>query len=130
MTRDRTPRGQIEDQDLLKPIDVLALGGEEDPCFGKHHDLMASECKECGDAEFCVIVKSQGLHKERIDIETRQRFKDIEEADEEMVKKLIEAKEVIKEYKSKQYKRLKTILIISRKLNLPKDRVKQIYDQN
>jgi len=132
MAKDRKSRQRIDkdDMDLLKPIDVLTLGGEEDPCFGKHHDLLAPECKECGDAEFCAIVKSQGLHKERINLETKQRFKDIEEADEEMVKKLEEAKKVIKEYKSKQYKRLKTILIVSRKLNLPKDRIKQIYDQN
>ena len=132
MAKDRTSREQInkDDIDLLKPIDVLALGGKDDPCFGKHHDLMAPECKECGDAEFCSVVKAQGLHQERLDIEGKQRFKDIEEADEETVRKKKEAKELIEQYKKNGYRRLKTILIVSRKLNLPKDITKQVYDQN
>lgn len=130
MEKDRTPREQIEDQDLLKPIDVLSLGSDDDPCFGKHHDLLAPECKECGDADFCAIVKAQGLHKERLDIETKQRFKDIEEADEEMIERKVEAKKVIDMYKEKGLKRMKTILKVSRELDLPKDIIKQIYDQN
>lgn len=130
MGKERTPREQIPEQDLLKPIDVLSLGGEDDPCFGKHHDLLAPECKECGDAEFCAIVKAQGLHGERINLETTQRFKDIEEADEEIIKKKEKAKELVDEYKVKKYKRLKTILIVSRELALDKNIVKQIYDQN
>ena len=116
--------------DLLVPLDVLSLGSDDDPCFGKYHDLLAPECKECGDSEFCMIVKAQGLHKERLDIENKQRFKDVEEADEEMVSKRVEAKQIIKEYKEKGFKRLKTILIISKKMGLPKNIIKQIYDQN
>ena len=116
--------------DLLVPLDVLSLGSDDDPCFGKHHDLLAPECKECGDSEFCMIVKAQGLHKERLDIENKQRFKDVEEADEEMVSKRVEAKQIVKEYKEKCFKRLKTILIISKKMVLPKNIIKHIYDQN
>ena len=116
--------------DLLVPLDVLSLGSDDDPCFGKYHDLLAPECKECGDSEFCMIVKAQGLHKERLDIENKQRFKDIEEADEDLVSKRVEAKQIIKEYKEKGFKRLKTILIISKKMGLPKNIIKQIYDQN
>jgi len=130
MVKNRTSRDQIEDQDMLKPIDVLTLGSDDDVCFGKLHDLMAPECKECGDSEFCTIVKAQELHKERLEIETEQRFKDIEEADEEMIIKKTQAKELIDTYKEKGFKRLKTILIVSRELNLPKNIIKQIYDQN
>jgi len=87
MAKDRTSRKKIkqEDHDLMEPIDVLSLGSEDDPCFGKLHDLLAKECKSCGDSDFCAIVKAQGLHKARINIETKQRFKDIEEADEEII---------------------------------------------
>ena len=131
MAKNRKPRTNIaEDQkDFLKPIDVLSLGSDDDPCFGKHHDLMAKECKNCGDSEFCAIVKAQGLHKERLDIETKQRFKDIEEADEDLLKKKEEAKKLIEGYKDSGLKRLKTIMKVSRELNLQKDIVKQIYDQ-
>ena len=132
MKKDRTAREEIDKDsiDLLKPIDILALGVKDDPCFGKHHDLMAPECKECGDSEFCAVVKSQGLHQERLDIEGKQRFKDMEEADQETIKKKEQAKEIIAQYKKDGYKRLKTILIVSRKTNLPKDIIKQVYDQN
>jgi len=127
----RTPREKIDvnDIDLLQPIDVLALGGDKDPCFGKHHDLLAPECKECGDSDFCAMVKAQGLHKERLTIETKQRFKDIEEADDETLKKKDQAREIIAEYKAKEYKRIKTILIVAKELSLSKDIVKQLYDQ-
>lgn len=116
--------------DLLKPIDMLSLGSDDDPCFGKHHDLLAPECKECGDSEFCAIVKAQGLHQERLNIEAKQRFKDVEEADEEMVERKAKAKQIVEKYKKNRFKRLKTILIVSKKLNLPKSIIKQIYDQN
>lgn len=116
--------------DLLKPINILSLGSDDDPCFGKYHDLLAPECKECGDSEFCAIVKAQGLHQERLNIEAKQRFKDVEEADEEMVERKVKAKQIIEKYKKNRFKRLKTILIVAKKLNLPKSVIKQIYDQN
>jgi len=132
MAKERTPREEInkDDYDFLKPLDVLSLGSDDDPCFGKYHDLLAAECKECGDADFCAIVKAQGLHKERIEIESKQRFKDIEEADEEILKKKERVKGIIEEYKKKGYKRLKTIILVAHELNLPKNIIKQIYDQN
>ena len=128
----RKIREKLSDKelDLLKPIDMLSLGSDDDVCFGKHHDLLAPECKECGDSEFCAIVKAQGLHQERLNIEAKQRFKDVEEADEEMVKRKIKAKQIVEKYKKNRFKRLKTILIVSKKLNLPKSVIKQIYDQN
>lgn len=119
-----------KDLDLLVPLDILSLGSDDDPCFGKHHDLSAPECKECGDSEFCTIVKAQGLHKERLEIEAKQSFKDIEDAEGDLINKKVYAKQVIKEYKQNGFKRLKTILIVSRKLGLSKKIIKQIYDQN
>lgn len=131
MGNKRKPRREIKekDHDLLQPIDVLSLGSDEDPCFGKLHDLLQSECKSCGDSEFCAIVKAQGLHKERISIETHQRFKDIEEGDQELKQKKEEAKKLITGYREQGLKRLKTIIRVSKELNIPKEVVKQLYDQ-
>lgn len=127
----RQKREEIDqDQvDLLIPIDISQFGTEDDPCFGKFHDLKAPECMKCGDADVCALAKAQYLHTNRIKIEGKQRFKDIEEADEEMIKKKeIIAKE-IKTLKTKPHKRLKAILILSEKHTVPKNIVKQIYDQ-
>lgn len=115
--------------DLLEPIDVLSLGGDEDPCFGKLHDLKAPECSECGDSEFCAIVKAQNLHQERAVLESSQRFKDIEEADNDLLKKKGQAKKLIDKYKGEGFRRMKTIILVARKTKLTKDQVKQIYDE-
>jgi len=129
--RNRQPREDINKAqiDLLKPIDVLSLGGEDDPCFGKYHDLKAPECMDCGDAEFCAIVKAQNLHQERAVIESSQRFKDIEEGENELLKKRGKAKKLIEEYKAEGFRRMKTILLVARKTNLTKDQVKMLYDE-
>jgi len=132
MASDRKAREEINpgDYDILKPIDVLTLGSKDDPCFGKYHDLKAPECSECGDSEFCAIMKAQNLHKDRIKIESEQRFKDIEESDYEMAQLKRKAKNLITKYQSDGYPRLKTILIVSKKLSLTKDIVKILYDTN
>lgn len=131
MAKERNSRSNINktDIDLLKPIDVLSLGSNDDPCFGKLHDLKAPECKSCGDSEFCAIVKAQGLHKERLVIETEQRFKDIEEAEEEMIQKKKQAKEKIDTYRKEGMPRMKTIIKVGRELNLSKEIVKSLYNQ-
>lgn len=131
MAKNRESRQQIDKSniDLLKPIDVLSLGGEDDPCFGKLHDLKAPECMECGDSEFCAIVKAQNLHKERLEIESTQRFKDIEEADHKMVDRRKKAKKLIRWYMDSGLKRMKIILKVSRETNLSKDVIKQLYEQ-
>lgn len=118
-----------EDIDLLKPINISLLGSDEDPCFGKLHDLVAKECRSCGDSEFCAIVKAQGLHKERLDIESNQRFKDIEEADSDMVNKKEEAIALIKDYKEMRLPRMKIVIKVAKEKNLPKEIVKQLYNQ-
>ena len=130
MTKRKKRENPTIQADLLKPLDIFSLGSEDDPCFGKLHDLNAMECRECGDSEFCAIVKSQNLHKIRLSQEAEQRFKDIEESDQDILNKKQEVRGVIKTYKDKGVKRIKTILKISREFNLPKDVVKQMYDEN
>lgn len=128
MARTRETRSKIPPDDLLKPIDVLSLGGEEDVCFGKYHDLKAPECMECGDSEFCMIVKAQSLTAKRMEIEGTQRFKDIEEADDALTKKRADAKEYILDRKEAGLPRIKTIIKTSKRFNLTKDIVKELYD--
>lgn len=118
-----------KDLDLLRPIDLLSLGSDDDPCFGKLHDLAAKECKACGDSEFCSIVKSQGLHKERLNIEGKQRFKDIEEADQELIKRKEKVKKLIEKYQESGLPKLKIIMKVSKEMSLPKDIIKQVYNQ-
>lgn len=125
----REPREKIKDEDLLVPLDIYKLGSEEDPCFGKHYDLKATECSICGDADFCAIVTAQNLHKKRGDIESKNRFKDLEEAEYVMGEKEKKARKYIKEKKSEGYNKLMIIIRCSKKFNLPKDKVKDIYNQ-
>jgi hypothetical protein len=65
--------------DVMEPLDLTMFGGPEDPCFGKHHDLKAEECKMCGDAELCAIAVAQNRKKQRAEIEAKQPFKDLED---------------------------------------------------
>lgn len=127
----RKKRNQIneEDYDLLEPLDVLNFGSDDDPCFGKLHDLAAKECKICGDSEFCAIVKSQNLHKERKAIETKQRFKDIEEEENDRLKLEKELEKEILFLQEKGYKRLKIVIKLSKKHNIPKETIKNIINK-
>jgi len=127
----RQKREEIDPEqlDLLTPIDITQFGTDSDPCFGKLHDLKAPECMRCGDADFCALAKAQHLHSSRLKLEGKQRFKDLEEADEDMVKKKEKIAEDVRDIKTRPHKRLKTILILSEKHTVPKNIVKQIYDQ-
>lgn len=113
----------------LKPLDILSLGTEDDPCFGKHHSLKAEECIMCGDSEFCSIVMSQNMHKTRLEFEANQKMKDLDEAEEDMIKKTKQAKELIADLIDLGVKRTKIILKVSDKYKITKDKVKEIYNQ-
>jgi len=129
--KERKARTKIdkEEYDILKPIDIFSFGTDDDPCFGKYHDLKAAECRECGDSEFCAIVMAQNLHKERLKLETNQRFKDIEDADFDADNQRRLIKNFISKHQSEGYPRLKIILLVSKKLKVPKDMVKDVYDK-
>lgn len=85
--------------DITRPIqsfDIDKLGTDEDPCFGKLHDLTADECKRCGDCTICQIVFNQGTLLDRAKEEKEGRFKDLElgegKPDKKTIKKYIKAK--------------------------------------
>lgn len=68
--------------DRMMPINFDKLGSSEDPCFGKHYDMKAKECKKCGDCEICAIVSSQkNLLSQVTEQETKNHFKDTDEAE-------------------------------------------------
>jgi len=75
-SRDKIDKGKIN---MMKPIPFELLGTADDPCFAQHHDVTASACQECGDAEICAIATAQKLHLTRKAIEAKQPFKDIKE---------------------------------------------------
>jgi len=68
----------IPDEDLMKPMQFLKLGGDDDPCFGKEYDLNAHECQLCGDIEACAIAFSQSMKKIRKGEEKKATFKDLD----------------------------------------------------
>ena len=68
-------------ESLLKPFDVTKFGTEDDPCFGKHHDLNADECQICGDIEICSIATMQNRLSMRKLLENETKYKDLEEAE-------------------------------------------------
>ena len=122
----RKELGGAEDLDKLKPINVLSLGSADDPCFGKLHDLLAKECRLCGDSEFCAIATAQSLRLMNLSGQDGQRFKDVEEAKLVDNSKLDKAKGLIKKYRKDGLKNTKILLKVSRELNLSKDLVKPL----
>lgn len=95
MAKKRKPRKDIVKKvDMLKPlnkIDILKFGTDDDPCFGKHFDLMEDACRRCGDSTLCQIVTNQKTVKLREEVESENRFKDLELDDDKaitLIKKL------------------------------------------
>lgn len=114
---------------ILKPVDPMSFGTGDDPCFGKHHSLKAEECIMCGDSEFCSIVMAQNLHKDRLQIESNQDMKDLDEAEEDSIRKAKEAKEYMKRLQKGGLKKMKIILKAAEKYKLTKDKTKELYNQ-
>lgn len=76
--KERTPRDKTKGVDLMEPVDITQFGTKDDPCFGKEYNLSAPECKRCGDSELCAIVMGQNNNLKRKEIESENRFKDLE----------------------------------------------------
>lgn len=126
----RVSREEInpEEFDLLKPIDILSLGGEDDPCFGKLYDLVASECKICGDREFCAILSSQNLLIKNQNMEAVQRFKDVEEGEKVKNQKIKTAQQLIAKYQLEGIGPTKILLKVMKETKLNKEEVKKLIN--
>ena len=81
--------------DLLIPVDLSDIGTDQDPCFGKLYDLLAPECKVCGDSELCQLHHQQHLSIKRLSMEKSHTFKDVED------NKVVDHKKVKKYYTSR-----------------------------
>lgn len=69
---------ELEEGDILNPIDITRIGTGNDPCFGKAYDLSTKECKMCGDSELCCIKFSALMGKTRKELEQENNYKDLE----------------------------------------------------
>ncbi len=112
---------KVSDKELLKPLDILSLGGESDPCFGKEYDLTTNECQRCGDSELCAIANSQKLRLVREGIEREKDFKDIEKPKKSKIDKFIE------KMIDKDYKPSKIITKTMKKFDLTKKEARSKY---
>lgn len=74
----RESREKTPGIDFLSPINLSKIGTQDDPCFGKFPDLNAEECRDCGDCELCQVAYSQRMNLERVVLEKKTHFKDIE----------------------------------------------------
>lgn len=129
MKNKRKPRKENVDKvDFLEPIDISKFGGDDDPCFGKHHDLTAKECKVCGDSELCAIAKAQKMIKKREKVESETPLIDMEDIELDKMEQSIRKYIRIKKKKGKLTER--SILIkASKKFNLPLERIKELNSE-
>ena len=115
----RTKRNKIKKSkvDVLKPVDVslFELGSENDPCFGKHHDVKAKECKKCGDSEMCLLVKAQNMNLKRVKDESKQAYKDVNPVVEPANDSMIQLPKYIVRLAKKQYSKNKIIRLCKKK---------------
>ena len=115
-----------KDLDLFKPLNLKVLGSDDDPCFGKLYDLVAPECKVCGDSEFCSIITAQNLKIRNLEMEAEKRFKDVEEGEKNNINKRNNARKLIQEYQKRGLNKFKILIKVSKETNLSKDEVKQL----
>lgn len=108
----------------LMPIDITKFGTDDDPCFGKLHDLTQDECKRCGDSSLCSIVMNQDTLKLRAAEEKGNRFKDLELGAAKPSDK--EIKTFIKKLLDKGTMRLKIRSKVIAKFGLSRDEVNKL----
>lgn len=122
----REPRDTKDKPDLIIPIDLTIFGTENDPCFGKLHDLTAPECRQCGDSELCAIATSHANSKKRFKLESQQSFKDMEDTEQDLKEKRV------RRYINKRLEKGKTlngsIKRAAIRYDLPIFRIKEIHE--
>ena len=85
----RKKRKEVKGTDYFKPLDIATIGSDKDPCFGKHFSLSEDTCRMCGDQARCSIVMGQKQLVSKEKLESENRFKDIESAELDKIKKYI-----------------------------------------
>jgi len=118
----REKRKGPKDFDYFKVIDITTIGSDNDPCFGKLYDLSEDTCRMCGDNARCAMVMAQGQNLDKSKQEKKNRFKDKEVAENDIIKEYI-----IKE-KSKGLKRFEVINKTKKKFGIKNKKMyREIY---
>lgn len=110
----------LSDKQMLKPLNIEEFGSDKDPCFGKLYNLTTPECKRCGDSEICAIVYAQKMNITRDNIESKERFKDIELENDNG------ASVYIAKLQDKGYKKSKIVRLTKKKFNMSREDVKDL----
>lgn len=122
MSRKRKQEKINSQRDLLIPITLKDIGSDKDPCFGKGYDLSTSECKRCGDSEFCSIAMAQNLNITRKELEKANSYKDMDSTlDVPTVKKYM------KKLISNGSKRSEVIRLSKERYELSREDARTIY---
>lgn len=125
MAKERITRKKatLKPDDFLEPIDITQFGGKDDPCFGKHYNLSAPECKRCGDSGLCGLVFGQNQNVQRQLLEKENRFKDLEKDEV----KTTPLDSWVKSKKEEGLKRTEIIKIAKRTYGSTREEIKEIY---
>lgn len=117
MKRQRRNKIKKSKVDVLKPVDIsiFQLGTDEDPCFGKHHDVKAKECKKCGDSEMCLLMKAQNMNTKRVKDESKQPYKDVNPVIPPKEDSMIQLPKSIRRWVEKGYSKNKVIRLAKKK---------------
>lgn len=121
-----TERKKISSEQMLEPLEIEKFGSEDDPCFGKLHDLKAAECRRCGDSEICAIAMSHKGIAMRQKLEMKQEFKDMEDTEIDLLERKIYKFIAKRIEKGKSLKG--SCKKASVKYSIPIERVKEIYE--
>ena len=125
MRRER--KNRAVNRDLSTPfVDIAKLGTEEDPCFGKHYDLNAEECIQCGEIETCSIAFLQQLKVKRLQAERNNAHLDLEM---DKLEKSKQIRDFINEYIKKGSSKSLIITKARRRFKMNKDQLVLIYDE-
>jgi hypothetical protein len=131
--RESRKNPDFDDLNKLKPIDLSILGTDDDPCFGKLYNLSEDECQRCGDSEFCAIKMAQTQKVKRTEIESTQRFLDIEEEGGKDIDDVTDSLTVVRKVIRRKIRLGKTYIEIQSSINkkyphISSKQIKQLYN--
>lgn len=115
----------ISKQDPLNPnTDLMLIGTNGDPCFGKGYDLSTKECKQCGDSELCAFKMAQALGKTRKELEETKHYKDLD-----VLEDVNGIKKFMRKLKRNGESRREIVKKASMKFEVPTGDLRKIYKE-
>ncbi len=115
----------LSKQDPLNPTtDLMLIGTNGDPCFGKGYDLSTKECKQCGDSELCAFKMAQALGKTRKELEETKHYKDLD-----VLEDVNGIKKFMRKLKRNGESRREIVKKASMKFEVPTGDLRKIYKE-